>query len=50
VATDTVVTLTITGQGWSVLHFWESDVIADPDAITDRIIEALDTLRKTNSV
>lgn len=38
---DAEVTERLTAEGWAVLRFWESDVLADADAVADLIEAAI---------
>ncbi|MFN2495901.1 MAG: very short patch repair endonuclease [Pseudonocardiaceae bacterium] len=37
---DREVTTTLREQGWTVIRLWESDVLADPDAAAQRVLDA----------
>jgi len=39
---DVEVTERLTSEGWTVLRFWESDVIADTKKVVERIVEAVE--------
>ncbi len=38
----------LTAEGWVVLRFWESDVIADAKEVVDRIVDAIETRGAVN--
>ncbi len=38
---DADVTATLTGEGWTVLRFWESDILADANNVIERIVNAV---------
>lgn len=41
VARDREVDLALTGAGWSVVRLWESEVLKDPTAAVQRVVDAL---------
>ncbi len=42
---DIEVSERLSSDGWTVLRFWESDVIADADTIVERIVETVQPAR-----
>lgn len=41
VARDEKVNAELTGEGWTVLRFWEHEVRKNPDSVVDRIAEVV---------
>jgi len=39
---DREVTARLTEEGWTVVRVWESDILADPDAAAEKIVDALE--------
>lgn len=40
---DAIVTNKLVDEGWSVLRFWETDVLRNPGAAVDRVLDELRT-------
>lgn len=38
---DREVTARLTGEGWIVVRIWESEILADPDAAAQEVLDAL---------
>lgn len=43
---DREVTARLEGQGWTVLRFWESDVLANPDDVAKRIHDVIERAKR----
>lgn len=41
---DHEVTSTLRAQGWTVIRLWESDILADPTAAAQHVLDASETL------
>lgn len=39
---DEEVTARLLGEGWTVVRIWESEILADPDAAAQKVVDALE--------